>query len=195
MRHHRKLTDEERRQIIEARGEGIPAVELARRFGVTPRTIYNTLNRAKAPRAARPARTKTVTMRVSDRDLTGFMTALAGRGITDRPAAMRRLIGTADKILMGPDPAMVARLNGWTAEIQTRGAAINQIARKLNEAKLRGHPLPYTDKDEAVMRAMMGLMVTFTTDFRALWGAKLEAMSQEVDEALSGLEAKRLGVQ
>ena len=45
MRHHRKLTDDERRQIIEARAEGTPAAVLAHRFGVSTRTIYNTLRR------------------------------------------------------------------------------------------------------------------------------------------------------
>jgi len=192
MRHHRKLTDEDRRQIIKGRAEGASAAALAHRFGVSRRTIYNTLGKAKG---AHLARTRTISTRVSARELAGFRDGLAKRGITDHPAALRCLMGAADKILMAPDPAMVATLNGWTAEIQSRGAAINQIARKLNEAKLRGHPLPYTDKDEAVMRAMMAFMVTFTADFHVLWGAKLEAMSREVDRALAGLEAKRLAVQ
>ena len=50
MRHHRKLTDDERRQIIEARAGGTSAAVLAHRFGVSTRTIYNTLSRAKGAR-------------------------------------------------------------------------------------------------------------------------------------------------
>lgn len=195
MRHHRKLTDDERRQIIEARAQGTSAAALARYFDVSPRTIYNTLNRAQAPRAVRPARTKTVSMRFSDRDLTRFMAALARRGITDRPAALRRLMGAADKILMAPDPAAVATLHGWNAAIRRRGAAINQIARKLNEAKLRGLPLPFTAEDAAVIHELEVFLVTFTTDFRAMWEAKRVAMSQEIDKALAGLEAKGRGDQ
>lgn len=195
MRHHRKLTDEERREIIEARAQGAPAAALARYFDVSPRTIYNTLSRAKASGTPRPARTKTVSMRFSDRDMTRFMAALAERGITDRPAALRCLIVSADKILMAPDPAAVATLHGWSAEIQRRGAAINQIARKLNEAKLHGRPLPYTAEDAAVIRELEVFLATFTADFQALWEAKRAAMSQEVDKALAGLEAKKLGVQ
>jgi transposase len=50
MRHHRKQTDDERLQIMEARAEGTPAAVLAHRFSVSTRTIYNTLNRAKGVR-------------------------------------------------------------------------------------------------------------------------------------------------
>lgn len=193
MRHHRKLTDDERRQIIEARAEGTPATTLACRFGVSRRTIYNTLNRAKASGVVRPARTRTVTMRVSDRDLTGFMAALAERGITDCPAAMRCLMEAADKILMAPDPAMTAKVQDWTAQVQTHGAAINQIAHKLNAGKLRGDRSPYTVEDDDAIRAMAIFLDAFVEDFQAHWGAKLEVMSQEVDKALARLEAKRLG--
>lgn len=187
MRHHRKLTDDERRQIIEARTKGAPAAALAYSFGVSPRTIYNTLNRARAP-GPTPIRTRTVTMRVSDRDLTGFMAALTKRGITDRAAALRRLMGAADKILMAPDPATAAMLKGWTAEVQSHGAAINQIARKLNEAKLLGRSLPYSAEDEAAIRALIAFTFTLIAEFQALWNAKREAMSREIDEALAGLK-------
>jgi transposase-like protein len=187
MRHHRKLTNEERRQIIEARTGGTPAADLARRFGVSPRTIYNTLNRAQAPRPTL-ARSRTVTTRVSDRELTGFMAALTKRGITDRPAALRRLIGAADKILMASDPATAVMLKGWAAEIQCHGTAINQIARKLNEAKLLCHSLPYSAEDEAAICALIAFTFTLLSDFQALWDAKREAMSRGIDEALAGLK-------
>ena len=186
MLHHRKMTDEERREIIAARGQGTPVAALSQRFSVSPRTIYNTLSKAKG---ARPARTKTVSMRVSDRDLTGITAALAARGISDRPAAMRRLMGAADKVLMAPDPTIAAKLNGWTAEVQTHGTAINRIAHKLNEAKLLSRSLPYTAEDEAAIRALMAFTFTLIADFQALWDAKREAMSREVDEVLAGLKS------
>ncbi|MFT5440332.1 MAG: transposase-like protein [Alphaproteobacteria bacterium] len=109
MRHHRKLTDEERRQIIEARDQGTSAAALARSFGVSPRTIYNTLNRAQAL-VSIP--TRTVTTRVSERELAGFVEALSKRGITDRPAALRRLMGAADNILTPADQAMLDKMKG-----------------------------------------------------------------------------------
>ncbi|MBS4009813.1 MAG: helix-turn-helix domain-containing protein, partial [Roseovarius sp.] len=172
MGHHRKLTDDERRQIIEARAEGNSAAALANRFGVSRRTIYNTLGKAKG---ARPARTRTISTRVSARELAGFRAALARRGITDHPAALRCLIDAADVLLRPADQAVIDQMHAWGADITTHGTAINQIARKLNEAKLRGHPIPYTAKDAAMIRAFARFFVDFIEDFRTLWEARQAA--------------------
>lgn len=87
MRYHRKLTDDEHRQIIEARAGGTPAAVLASRFGVSIRTIYNALSRANGPR---PGPTTTISMRLSTRQLAGFQAALARRGMTDQPNLSRK---------------------------------------------------------------------------------------------------------
>lgn len=187
MRHHRKLTDDERRQIIEARAEGTPAAVLARRFGVSTRTIYNTLSRAKG---ARPGPTTTISTRLSARQLAEFQAALARRGITDQPAALRRLMGAADILLRPADPVVLDHLQAWGAQVATEGAAVNHIARKLNEAKLRGRPLPFTDDDMATIRTFAGRLAQFAEAFRILWAAQLAAKTREIDKALAGLGAK-----
>ncbi|WP_071795578.1 helix-turn-helix domain-containing protein [Natronohydrobacter thiooxidans] len=184
MRHHRKLTDDERRQIVAARAKGSSAAALANRFGVSRRTIYNTLGMAKG---ARSVRTRTISTRVSARELAGFRDGLARRGITDHPAALLRLIGAADILLRPADQRVIDQMRDWGAEISTRGAAINQIARKLNEAKLRGRPIPYTAEDAATIRAFAVFFVAFVEEFRALWEARQTKMTREVDKALSGL--------
>lgn len=187
MRHHRKLTDDERRQIIEARAEGSPAAALARRFGVSTRTIYNTLSRTKG---ARSASTTTISTRLSARQLAGFQAALERRGITDQPAALGRLMEAADILLRPVDQAVLDHLQAWGAQVATDGAAVNHIARKLNEAKLRGRPLPFTDDDMTAIRTFAGGLVEFAEEFRILWEAQLAAQTREVDKALEGLAAK-----
>jgi hypothetical protein len=158
MRHYRKLTDDERRQIIEARAEGTPATVLAHSFGISTRTIYNTLSRAKG---ARPGRTTTISTRLSARQLAGFQAALARCGITDQPAALRRLMGAAEILLRPMDPVVLDHLQAWGAQVATEGAAVNHIARKLNESKLRGCPLPFTDDDMTTIRTYAGGFVAF----------------------------------
>ncbi|MBN2760409.1 MAG: helix-turn-helix domain-containing protein [Rhodobacteraceae bacterium] len=187
MRHHRKLIDEERRQIIAARAEGTPAAALARRFGVSTRTIYNTLSRAKG---ARYTSTTTISMRLSARQLAGFQAALARRGITDQPAALRRLMGAADILLRPADPVVLDHLQAWGAQVATEGAAVNHIARKLNEAKLRGRPIPITDDDMTTIRTFAGGLIEFAEGFRILWEEQLAAKTREVDKALEGLGAE-----
>lgn len=186
MRHHYRLTDDERREIIEARAEGTSAAALARRFGVSTRTIYNTLSRAKG---ARPWATTTISTRLSARQLAGFQAALARRGITDQPAALRRLMGAADILLRPVDPVVLDHLQAWGAQVATEGAAVNHIARKLNEAKLRGRPMPFTDDDMTAIRTFAGGLVEFAEEFRILWGEQLAAKTREVDKALEGLAA------
>jgi len=187
MRHHRKLTDDERRQIIEARAKGTPAKALARQFGVSRRTVYNTLNKAQG---ARPLRTRTISLRVSRRELAGFKDGMVKRGITDHPAALRSLMGAADVLLRPADQSVIDQMQDWGAEIKTHGAAINQVGRKLNEAKLRGRQIPFTAEDMTTIRTFAGLFVDFVEDFRTLWEAKQVAMTREVDQALAGLATK-----
>lgn len=184
MRHHRKLTDEERRQIIAARADGTPVKALAREYGVSRRTIYNTLNKAqRAPYAG----TQTISLRVSRRELAGFQVALARRGITDQPAALRRLMDAADTLLRPVDLVVLDHMQAWGAQVANEGAAVNHIARKLNEAKLRGRPIPFTDEDMTTIRTFAGGLVEFAEEFRILWEEQLAAMTREVDKALAGL--------
>lgn len=187
MRHHRKLTDDERRQIIEARAEGTPVKALARQYGVSRRTIYNTLNKAQG---ARLGRTQTISLRVSRRELAGFQAALARRGIADQPAALRCLMEAADILLRPADPVVLDHLQAWGAQVATEGAAVNHIARKLNEAKLRGRPIPFTDEDMTTIRTFAGGLVEFAEEFRILWEAQLSAKTREVEKALEGLAAR-----
>jgi len=182
MRHHRKLTDEERRQIIAARADGTPVKAIASQYGVSRRTIYNTLNKR-----ARQSRTQTISLRISRRELAGFKDGLAKRGITDHPAALRHLMEAADVLLRPADPVVLEHLQAWGAQVATEGAAVNHIAHKLNEAKLRGRPIPFTDEDMTTIRTFAGGLVEFAEEFSILWEEQLAAMTREVDKALAGL--------
>lgn len=99
-------------------------------------------------------------------------------------------MGAADVLLRPADPVVLDHLQAWGAQVATDGAAVNQIARKLNEAKLRGRPIPITDDDMATIRTFAGGLVEFTEEFRILWDAVLAEKARAVDEALEGLAAK-----
>lgn len=187
MRHHRKLTDDERRQIIEARAAGTPVKALARQFGVSRRAIYNTLNKAQV---APQSRSQTISLRVNRRELAGFKDGMVKRGITDHPAALRSLMGAADVLLRPADQSVIDQIQDWGAEIKAHGAAINQVARKLNEAKLRGRPIPFTVEDMTTIRTFAGFFVDFAEGFRVLREAQQAVMTREVDKALAGVTTK-----
>lgn len=99
-------------------------------------------------------------------------------------------MGAADILLRPADPVVLDHLQAWGAQVATEGAAVNHIARKLNEAKLRGRPIPFTDEDMTTIRTFAGGLVEFAEEFRILWEAQVVAKSREVDKALEGLAAK-----
>ena len=98
-------------------------------------------------------------------------------------------MGAADILLRPVDPVVRDHLQAWGAQVATEGAAINHIARKLNEAKLRGRPLPFTDDDMTTIRTFAGGLIEFAEAFSILWEAQLVAKTGEVDKALEGLAA------
>ena len=96
---------------------------------------------------------------------------------------------SADILLRPVDLVVLEHLQAWGAQVATEGAAVNHIARKLNEAKLRGRPLPFTDDDMTTIRTFAGGLVEFAKAFRSLWEAELAAKTRAVDKALEGLAA------
>ena len=76
------------------------------------------------------------------------------------------------------------------AQVATEGAAVNHIARKLNEAKLRGRSIPFTDDDMTTIRTFATGLAEFAEEFHILWDAQLATKTREVDKALEGLAAK-----
>ena len=61
---------------------------------------------------------------------------------------MRRLMLAADDLLR-PDEMMTEELRAMSAALNRVGNNVNQVARRLNEAKLKGERLPYTAASHA----------------------------------------------
>jgi hypothetical protein len=182
----RRLTDQERRQIALQRAKGVPVRELAVRFSVSRKTIYNALNHGRATRSANDSRTCVLTMRVSDRDLRSFDAALSRRGIAHRSDAMRRLMLATDDLLR-PDEVMTEELRAMSAALNRVGNNVNQVARRLNEAKLKGERLPHTAASDAEIRGLAGLVFDMADQVQELFRARRRALDLEVTEALRGL--------
>ncbi|SER05044.1 hypothetical protein [Thalassovita taeanensis] len=95
----RRLTETECLSITRERSRGVAAAELAARYDVSLKSIYNAANHASERQVANASRSRVVGIRVSERDLKGFDAALGRRGIAHRSDAMRRLMLAADDIL------------------------------------------------------------------------------------------------
>lgn len=182
----RRLTENERLSIARERAEGVPVQELATRYGVSRVSIYNAANHGTDRQAANASRSRVIGVRVSDRDLRGFDAALARRGIAHRSDAMRCLMLAANDILR-PDEAMTEELRAMSAALNRVGNNVNQVARRLNEAKLRGERPPYTAASHAEIRELAGLVFDMADQIQELFRARRRALDLEVTKALAGL--------
>ena len=182
----RRLTEKERLSIAKARAEGVPVRELATRYGVSRMSIYNASNHSTERQAANASRSRVIGIRVSARDLRGFDAVLGRRGIAHRSDAMRRLMLAADNILR-PDEVMTEELRTMSAALNRVGNNVNQVARRLNEAKVRGELPPYTAASHAEIRELAGLVFDMADQIQQLFRARRRALDLDVTKALAGL--------
>ena len=182
----RRLTEKERLSIAKARAEGVPVRELATRYGVSRVSIYNSSNHGTERQEANASRSRVIGIRVSARDLRGFDAVLGWRGIAHRSDAMRRLMLAADNILR-PDEAMTEELRAMSAALNRVGNNVNQVARRLNEAKVRGELPPYTVASHAEIRELAGLVFDMADQIQQLFRSRRRALDLDVTKALAGL--------
>jgi hypothetical protein len=182
----RRLTDLERRQIVRDRAKGVSVVAISAALKVSPKTVYNVLGRGRSAVSANDSRTRVLTLRVTDRDLCGFDAALARRGIAHRSEAMRYLMLAADDLLR-PDEGMTDELRGLCAALNRVGNNVNQIARRLNEARLKGERLPYMPASHAEIRDLAVLVFDMADQIQEMFRARRRTLDLEVTKALAGL--------
>ncbi len=186
MGHSRRLTDQERRQIVRERAKGVSVGAISAALKVSPKTVYNVIGRGRSAVSANDSRTRVLTMRVTDRDLRGFHAALARRRIAHRSDAMRCLMLAADDILR-PDEGMTDELRGLSAALNRVGNNVNQVARRLNEAKLKGERLPYTPASHAEIRDLAVLVFEMADQIQEMFRARRRTLDLQVTKALAGL--------
>jgi len=153
----RRLTETERLSIAQERSQGVAAGDLATRYGVSLKSVYNAAKHAADRQAANGSRSKVIGLRVSPSELQRFDAAIARHGGAHRSDALRCLILAADDILR-PDEDMADALRTLSAGLNRVGNNVNQVARRLNEARLRGERLPYTPASHAELRDLAVLV-------------------------------------
>jgi len=182
----RRLTETERLSIAEERSQGVAAGDLATRYGVSLKSVYNAANHAADRQTANGSRPKVIGVRVSQRELQGFDAALARHGVAHRSDALRCLILAADDILR-PDEGMTDELRNLSAALNRVGNNVNQVARRLNEAKLKGERLPYTSARHAEIRDLAVLAFDMADQIQEMFRARRRVLDLEVTKALAGL--------
>ncbi|MFC7705954.1 plasmid mobilization relaxosome protein MobC [Plastorhodobacter daqingensis] len=182
----RRLTETERLNIAQERLQGVAAGDLATRYGVSLKSVYNAANHAADRQTANGSRPKVIGVRVSPKELQRFDDALASHGVVHRSDALRCLILAADDLLR-PDEGMTDELRGLSAALNRVGNNVNQVARRLNEAKLKGERLPYTPASHAEIRDLAVLVFDMADQIQEMFRGRRRVLDLEVTKALAGL--------
>jgi hypothetical protein len=182
----RRLTETERLNIAQERLQGVAAGDLATRYGVSLKSVYNAANHTADRQTANGSRPKVIGVRVSPKELQRFDAALARHGVVHRSDALRCLILAADDILR-PDEGMTDELRGLSAALNRVGNNVNQVARRLNEAKLKGERLPYSPASHAEIRDLAVLVFDMADQIQEMFRGRRRALDLEVTKALAGL--------
>ena len=186
MPRRRRLSEIERSTIAQDRRNGVSVASLAARYDVSLKTIYNVVNHWGERQRANGSRSRVVGIRISDDDLRRFDTALSRRGIAHRSDAMRRLMLAAEGVFL-PDAEIYGELRSIGAALNRAGNNVNQIARRLNEAKLRGDRLSYPASSHRDVQALAGLVFDLADQVQEMSRSRRSVLDLEISSALAGL--------
>ena len=133
-----RLTNAQKQALRGELDAKVPVTELAKKYGVSRRTIYNLKNRwdERLPQS----RSKVLTVRVSAEDMER-LDALAKELDLSRADTARRVLLYAAGVyhIEPPEAGEIAEL---TKEVSAIGRNVNQAVRAMNQAVLRGQKIP-----------------------------------------------------
>lgn len=179
----RRLLPHERFAIAQEFGKGVPAKVLAARHGVSTRTINYTVRAVQEAKTANRSRTKTIGVRVTDQELQAFDEALKRHGIENRGDGLRALIHAANGMFVS-DAEIKGELHNHRVALNRIGNNISQIAKRLNEAKLKGLRPPLHEDGLSEIRSLAGMVMGFGDQLQGMILQRRNALALRVSEAL-----------
>ena len=179
----RILTPDERLVIVREAAKGADVKGLAARFGVTRRTIHYTIKREKDRRRDTGVRTAAASVTVTPDEMAAFDLAISKHGFDSRADALRALMQATNGIFV-PDDHLSGELAGFRAALNRVGNNVTQIARRMNEAKKRGRPAPWSERQYEEIRALAGLILEMGDQTDLLIRRRKDAMTVTVSDVL-----------
>ena len=181
----KRLTQNQRFAIVRKRAEGVAIEDLAREFGVTPRSIFYTLKADQSRKLDARVRSELVNVRLTPKELARFDAVLTRHDIASRAEGLRRLIQASNDLFV-PDDELANQMQGLSASLNRTGNNINQIAQRLNEAKRQGKTPPYGNSSYGQVRALAGLIFDIADQVQDMAQRRRSALSGEVARVLGG---------
>ncbi|MBQ2262117.1 MAG: hypothetical protein II336_12185 [Loktanella sp.] len=95
-------------------------------------------------------------------------------------------MSAAEKVLK-PDHRTADELGEMNARINCAGTKVNQLARRMNEAKLRKAPFCYSAESHVHLRELAHVITEITEPIHEMFRVRLANLDMEVTKALAQL--------
>ena len=181
-----RLTANQRFAIIRAHEKGATVQSLAHEYGVSARAIYYTLRSDRERRTDGNVLSRQISVRLTQGELERFDALVRRHKVGKRTDALRRLIQIADDLFV-PDDEMGDALHGVSASLNRIGGNVSQIAKRMNEANLRGMRPPFPARSYEQMRALAGFVFEMGDQVQQMVERRRAGLSVRVGAALKGL--------
>lgn len=185
----RRLNHTTRQSIAKKVREGVRPELLAREYGVTVRTVYRCAQLMRQIQTERGSRTETLVCRVSPADLAQFDERLKEAGVRNRSEALRNIVRNTGG-MAAPDAELAAALRAMKEALNKVGNNVSQIARRMNDAKNRGQPLPFSEEDHTAIRHLSVLMCDFADEIALMAEGRRNNLELRISDALKTLAAR-----
>ena len=177
-----RLTNAQKQALRGELDAKVPVTELAKKYGVSRRTIYNHKNRweERLPQS----RSKVLTVRVSTEDM-GRLDALAKELDLSRADTARRVLLYAAGIyhIEPPEAGEIAEL---TKEVSAIGSNVNQAVRAMNAAVLRGQKIPRLQLDQ--LTHQLHQVARHNDKVRSLMVRRAQQQRAHVDQVVEAMK-------
>ena len=180
-----RLTNEQKQALRGELDAKVPVTELAKKYGVSRRTIYNLKNRwdERLPQS----RSKVLTVRVSAEDMER-LDALAKELDLSRADTARRVLLYAAGVYH-IEPPEAGEIEALTKEVSAIGRNVNQAVRAMNAAVQRGQKIPRLQLDQ--LAHQLHQVTRHNDKTRSLMVSRAQQQRAHVDqivEAMKGSE-------
>ena len=178
-----KLDHTTRQSIAKKVREGVRPQVLAREYGVTVRTVYRCAQLMRDIQTERGSRTEVIVCRVSPADLAQFDAKLKEAGIRNRSEALRNVIRNTGGMAM-PGAELSEALLSMKGALNKVGNNVTQIAKRMNDAKNKGQPLPFAEEDLMEMRHLARLVLDFADEADLMARGRRAALELKISDEL-----------
>ena len=181
-----RLSANQKFAIVRAHEKGASVQSLAREYGVSARAIYYTLRSDQARRKDSHVLTKQISVRLTESELARFDALVERHKIGKRTDAMRRLIQIADDLFV-PDDETGDALHGVSASLNRIGNNVSQIAKRMNEANVKGMRPPFPDRSYQQMRSLAGFVFDMGDQVQQMVERRRAGLSARINAAMKDL--------